>query len=83
MHALQRELDALAHDAQARVHGIATAAGCQRVGLCDLAVVATDARVAVSGVNLGLFCSTPSVALARNVDQVIQAWRDQPVARMA
>jgi enoyl-CoA hydratase/carnithine racemase len=51
----------------ARVHGIATAAGCQLVGMCDLAVAATDARFAVSGVNLGLFCSTPSVALARNV----------------
>jgi enoyl-CoA hydratase/carnithine racemase len=51
----------------ARVHGIATAAGCQLVGMCDLAVASTDARFAVSGVNLGLFCSTPSVALARNV----------------
>ena len=51
----------------ARVHGIATAAGCQLVGMCDLAVAATDARFAVSGVNLGLFCSTPSVALARNI----------------
>lgn len=51
----------------ARVHGIATAAGCQLVAMCDLAVAASDARFAVSGVNLGLFCSTPSVALARNV----------------
>lgn len=51
----------------ARVHGIATAAGCRLVGMCDLAVAATDARFAVSGVKLGLFCSTPSVALARNV----------------
>jgi len=51
----------------ARVHGIATAAGCQLVAMCDLAVAAADARFAVSGVNLGLFCSTPSVALARNV----------------
>lgn len=51
----------------ARVHGIATAAGCQLVSMCDLAVAATDARFAVSGVNLGLFCSTPSVGLARNV----------------
>ena len=51
----------------ARVHGIATAAGCQLVAMCDLAVAAHDARFAVSGVNLGLFCSTPSVALARNV----------------
>jgi len=51
----------------ARVHGIATAAGCQLVAMCDLAVAAAEARFAVSGVNLGLFCSTPSVALARNV----------------
>jgi len=51
----------------ARVHGIATAAGCQLVAMCDLAVAARDARFAVSGVNLGLFCSTPSVALSRNL----------------
>lgn len=51
----------------ARVQGIATAAGCQLVAMCDLAVAASDARFAVSGVNYGLFCSTPSVALARNV----------------
>jgi enoyl-CoA hydratase/carnithine racemase len=51
----------------ARVHGIATAAGCQLVAMCDLAVAAEDARFAVSGVRLGLFCSTPSVALSRNL----------------
>ena len=51
----------------ARVHGIATAAGCQLVAACDLAVAAREARFAVSGINVGLFCSTPSVALARNV----------------
>ncbi len=51
----------------ARVHGIATAAGCQLVGMCDLAVAADDARFAVSGINLGLFCATPSVALSRNL----------------
>ncbi|MCW5660241.1 MAG: enoyl-CoA hydratase [Burkholderiaceae bacterium] len=51
----------------ARVQGIATAAGCQLVAMCDLAVASRDARFAVSGVNLGLFCSTPSVALSRNV----------------
>ena len=51
----------------ARVQGIATAAGCQLVATCDLAVAADDARFAVSGVNLGLFCSTPSVALSRNL----------------
>ncbi len=51
----------------ARVQGIATAAGCQLVAMCDLAVAASDARFAVSGVNYGLFCSTPSVGLSRNV----------------
>ncbi len=51
----------------ARVHGIATAAGCQLVAQCDLAVASSDARFAVSGINVGLFCSTPSVPLARNV----------------
>ncbi len=51
----------------ARVQGIATAAGCQLVAQCDLAVASTDASFAVSGVNFGLFCSTPSVPLLRNV----------------
>ena len=51
----------------ARVHGIATAAGCQLVAMCDLAVASSDARFAVSGINVGLFCSTPSVALSRNL----------------
>jgi enoyl-CoA hydratase/carnithine racemase len=51
----------------ARVHGIATAAGCQLVAQCDLAVASTEARFAVSGVSYGLFCSTPSVPLLRNV----------------
>ncbi|MDE2297278.1 MAG: enoyl-CoA hydratase [Burkholderiales bacterium] len=53
----------------ARVHGVATAAGCQLVAMCDLAVAASGARFAVSGVNLGLFCSTPSVALSRNLQR--------------
>lgn len=53
----------------ARVHGIATAAGCQLVAMCDLAVASADAKFAVSGVNLGLFCSTPSVALSRNLSR--------------
>jgi enoyl-CoA hydratase/carnithine racemase len=53
----------------ARVQGIATAAGCQLVAMCDLAVAAATARFAVSGVNLGLFCATPSVALSRNLSQ--------------
>jgi enoyl-CoA hydratase/carnithine racemase len=51
----------------ARVHGLATAAGCQLVAQCDLAVAADEARFAVSGVSLGLFCATPGVALSRNV----------------
>ncbi|MBC6437141.1 MAG: enoyl-CoA hydratase [Rhodobacteraceae bacterium] len=51
----------------ARVHGIATAAGCQLVASCDLAVAADDARFGVNGVNIGLFCSTPMVALSRNM----------------
>src|SRR5712664_895616 len=51
----------------ARVQGIATAAGCQLVAMCDLAVASSTAKFAVSGVNLGLFCSAPGVALCRNV----------------
>lgn len=51
----------------ARVQGIATAAGCQLVAMCDLAVASSIAKFAVSGVNLGLFCSAPGVALSRNV----------------
>ncbi len=53
----------------ARVRGIATAAGCQLVAMCDLAVAASDARFAVSGINVGLFCSTPSVPLSRNLSR--------------
>jgi len=55
----------------ARVQGVATAAGCQLVAMCDLAIASSDARFAVSGINLGLFCSTPSVALSRNVSQKV------------
>src|SRR5262249_26320628 len=51
----------------ARVQGPATAAGCQLVAMCDLVVAAEDATFAVSGINVGLFCSTPSVALSRQV----------------
>jgi len=51
----------------ARVHGIATAAGCQLVAACDLAVAADDSRFATSGINFGLFCATPGVAVSRNV----------------
>lgn len=51
----------------ARVHGIATAAGCQLVAQCDLAVASDNAKFAVSGINVGLFCATPSVPLGRNI----------------
>jgi enoyl-CoA hydratase/carnithine racemase len=53
----------------AKVQGVAAAAGCQLVAQCDLAVAASTARFAVSGVNLGLFCATPSVALSRNLSR--------------
>jgi enoyl-CoA hydratase/carnithine racemase len=53
----------------AKVHGVATAAGCQLVASCDLAVAEDNARFATPGVNLGLFCSTPMVALSRNVSR--------------
>src|ERR1700722_20161290 len=64
---LMMRLQTLPQPVIARVHGVATAAGCQLVAMCDLAVAADDARFAVSGVNVGLFCATPSVALTRNV----------------
>lgn len=51
----------------AKVHGIATAAGCQLVAMCDLAIASDKAKFAVSGINVGLFCSTPAVALSRNI----------------
>jgi len=51
----------------AQVHGIATAAGCQLVATCDLAIAADETRFGVNGVNIGLFCSTPMVALTRNI----------------
>lgn len=53
----------------AKVQGMATAAGCQLVGACDLAIASESARFAVSGINLGLFCSTPAVALSRNISR--------------
>jgi enoyl-CoA hydratase/carnithine racemase len=53
----------------AEVHGVATAAGCQLVASCDLAVAAEDARFATPGVNIGLFCSTPMVALTRAIER--------------
>ena len=53
----------------AQVHGIATAAGCQLVASCDMAVAASGTRFGVNGVNIGLFCSTPMVALSRNISR--------------
>jgi len=55
----------------ARVHGLATAAGCQLVAQCDLAVASTDARLAVSGINVGLFCATPAVPLSRAIGRKV------------
>ncbi|MFZ5963749.1 enoyl-CoA hydratase [Thalassococcus sp. BH17M4-6] len=60
-------LRALPQPVIAQVHGIATAAGCQLVATCDMAVAATGTRFGVNGVNIGLFCSTPMVALSRNI----------------
>ena len=57
----------LAKPVIAQVHGIATAAGCQMVASCDMAVAAEGTRFGVNGVNIGLFCSTPMVALTRNI----------------
>ena len=64
---LMQRITALRVPVIARVHGIATAAGCQLVATCDLAIAADTARFATPGVNIGLFCSTPMVALSRAV----------------
>jgi enoyl-CoA hydratase/carnithine racemase len=64
---LMQRIVALPKPVIARVHGVATAAGCQLVATCDLAVAADTARFATPGVNIGLFCSTPMVALSRAV----------------
>jgi len=65
--ALMKTIVRLPQPVIAEVRGIATAAGCQLVAACDLAVAADTAKFATSGVNIGLFCSTPMVALSRNV----------------
>jgi enoyl-CoA hydratase/carnithine racemase len=65
--AMMRKLVALPQPVIAVVNGLATAAGCQLVAQCDLAVASENARFAASGINLGLFCSTPAVALSRNL----------------
>ncbi len=64
---MMRSIQALPQPVIAQVHGIATAAGCQLVASCDLAVAAEGTRFGVNGVNIGLFCSTPMVALSRNI----------------
>ncbi len=64
---LMQTIPTLPQPVIAMVHGIATAAGCQLVASCDMAVAAEDTRFGVNGVNIGLFCSTPMVALSRNV----------------
>jgi len=64
---LMLSLQRLPQPVIARVHGLATAAGCQLVATCDLAVASSEASFAASGVNYGLFCSTPAVPLSRNV----------------
>lgn len=66
---LMRQFTQLPQPVIARVHGPAYAAGCQLVAQCDLAVASTEARFATSGVNFGVFCSTPGVALGRNVSR--------------
>ena len=67
--AMMQKLIALPQPVIAAVNGIATAAGCQLVAQCDLAVASEHARFAVSGINLGLFCSTPAVPLSRNISR--------------
>ena len=64
---MMQSVQALPQPVIAQVHGIATAAGCQLVASCDLAVAAEGTRFGVNGVNIGLFCSTPMVALSRNI----------------
>jgi enoyl-CoA hydratase/carnithine racemase len=64
---LMMTLTGLPQPVIARVHGVATAAGCQLVSMCDLAVAADTARFALPGVNIGVFCSTPAVGVARSV----------------
>ncbi len=67
--AMMLKLVALPQPVIAAVNGIATAAGCQLVAQCDLAVASENARFAASGINLGLFCSTPAVPLSRNISR--------------
>ena len=68
---LMQRITALPKPVIAQVHGVATAAGCQLVATCDLAIAADTARFATPGVNIGLFCSTPMVALTRKVPRAV------------
>lgn len=67
--AMMQRIQSMPQPVIAQVHGIATAAGCQLVATCDLAVASDDTRFGVNGVNIGLFCSTPMVALTRNINR--------------
>lgn len=69
--AMMQRLPALPQPVIAEVHGIATAAGCQLAASCDMVVASDDARFGVNGVNIGLFCSTPMVALTRKVPPAV------------
>ncbi|HBR96737.1 MAG TPA: enoyl-CoA hydratase [Gammaproteobacteria bacterium] len=66
---VMKTINAMPQIVVAKVQGIVTAAGCQLVAQCDLAVAVDSARFAVSGINVGLFCSTPAVALSRNMSR--------------
>lgn len=69
--AMMMGLQSLPQPVIAQVHGIATAAGCQLVASCDMAIAATGTRFGVNGVNIGLFCSTPMVALTRKIPRTV------------
>jgi len=66
---LMLQIQSLPQPVIARVHGIATAAGCQLVSACDMAVASSEAKFATSGINFGLFCATPGVPVSRNVSR--------------
>ena len=67
--AMMQAIVALPQPVIARVHGVAAAAGCQLVSMCDLAVAVPEAKFALSGIHNGLFCSTPAVGVARNINR--------------
>ena len=67
--AVMLQIQGLPQPVIARVHGIATAAGCQLVAACDMAVASSEARFATSGINFGLFCATPGVPVSRNISR--------------